>query len=42
MMIYRWKYPKAFIIRFFTIPHARGWYTSFNKPLRNTFERVAF
>ena len=30
------------IIRFFTIPHTRGWYATFAKPLGNTCERVVF
>ena len=33
---------KASIIKIFTIPHARGWYTSFAKLLGNTCERVVF
>ena len=32
------QYTKASIIRFFTIPHTRGWYGSFAKLLGNTYE----
>ena len=30
------------IIRYFTIPHTRGWYASFAKSFGNTSERVFF
>ena len=36
------KNPKASIIRFFIIPHTKGWYASVAKPSGNKCERAVF
>ena len=43
-VIYWWwsEYPKAFVNRFPTMPHTRGCYKRFAKPLMNTCERTLF